>query len=196
MNSESKLFHLLDWLISYFVQHIWSIGMTEELLYTCLSSQPLIVNVPRWTTISSRLFIIFSRSLNHVTSYIKALLFLFMVVLCLLLGIILFGKIVICKFSYASFVFCNLWSLQCPFMKNCANMNPWRGQKKVSVVLCLRQRQWQQLFIFLHNKLLCVLVWCRLYSVLQVPLQHQIKARDWIAMSHVSTGWQWINGAG
>lgn len=46
-------------------------GMTEE---TCFSSHPLSANTLYWLTISSRLFLIFSQPLDHVTSHFKALL--------------------------------------------------------------------------------------------------------------------------
>ena len=42
--------------------------------YLVFPSHPFTINAPQWPPISSRLFIIFSRSLNPVTSYIKALL--------------------------------------------------------------------------------------------------------------------------
>ena len=41
------------------------------------------------------------------------------------------------------------------------------------------------IYLFLHNKWLCVLAWCRLYSVLQVALLHQIKAKPICSESRV-----------
>lgn len=110
-----------------------------------------------------------------------------MAVLCLLLGIIFYYKIFNCKFSSASFVFASAICEPCsvPSWKNNANMYPWRGHNKVSVFLCLRQRRLQWWFIFMHDKSLCVLVWCRLYSVPQLVLHHQIKAGLNCNESHV-----------
>lgn len=153
MNTEDELF---PWLHRCLIHQLldlafWSTGMTEEILFFLSSSYCKCPSVTSHQQLA--IYHIFP-SLNQVTSYIKGLLFfllfVFMVSLCVLLESfslqnihLLIFKCFLCLHLQFVVLAVSLSVL----MKNCANMNPWRGHDKVSVFLCLRQRQWQWSFI-------------------------------------------------